>query len=191
MQLPPAARPDQPVAGQNLKHLIPSGAFAAGGQSRCPERSSSSLICDSDPGRDGRATVAISSSRDWSAARGLQNTRARSGGTCQKVSRPHRPRDKVASAVRAAHAQDIGRTIRAERAFKGADESLTACRRQVAITALAIGPQFQHVILLILSITGAYSSRPWFSTIRIYRCARNRVDQASSSFFINKSQRLC
>ncbi len=37
MQLPLAARRDQPVTGQNLKHLIPSGAFAIGWQSIRPE----------------------------------------------------------------------------------------------------------------------------------------------------------
>ena len=62
----------------------------------------------------------------------------------QHVRRPDRPRRKIPAAVRAYALQNSIRTLNTKRALVGANPSIPAVRGQVPVTALTIGPKFQH-----------------------------------------------
>ena len=62
----------------------------------------------------------------------------------QHVCGSNRPRRKIPAAVRAHALQHGFGTLRAESAFISANPRVPAIRRQVPVTALTIGPKFQH-----------------------------------------------
>src|SRR5205814_9051610 len=58
--------------------------------------------------------------------------------------RPDGARLEVPSAVRADAVQDLVDAARAERALEGADAGVETARRQVRVTALAVGTELEH-----------------------------------------------